>query len=40
VEDAVKDILLATERYDKSDPIDLGSGKEIRVKLLWRQLRS
>jgi len=32
VEDAVKGILLATERYDKSDPVNLGSGMEISIR--------
>lgn len=31
VEDAAEGILLATERYDKSDPVNLGSGMEISV---------
>lgn len=30
VEDAAEGIVLATERYDKPDPINLGIGKEIR----------
>jgi GDP-L-fucose synthase len=32
VEDAVEGILLATERYNGSDPVNLGSGMEISVK--------
>ena len=32
VEDAVEGILLATERYNKSDPINLGAGFEISIK--------
>lgn len=32
VEDAARGILLATERYDKSDPVNLGSGFEISIK--------
>lgn len=32
VEDAVEGILLATEKYDKSDPINLGSSFEISIK--------
>jgi GDP-L-fucose synthase len=32
VEDAAEGILLATENYDRSDPVNLGSGKEIRIK--------
>ena len=34
VEDAVEGILLATEKYDKSDPANLGSGMEIEIKEL------
>ncbi|HPD07498.1 MAG TPA: GDP-L-fucose synthase [Candidatus Bipolaricaulis sp.] len=32
VEDAAEGILLATERYNKPDPVNLGSGEEIRIK--------
>lgn len=32
VEDAAEGIILATERYDKSDPINLGSSFEISIK--------
>lgn len=32
VDDAAEGILLATEKYDKSDPINLGVGKEITIK--------
>lgn len=32
VEDAVEGILLATEKYNKSEPINLGSGIEISIK--------
>lgn len=31
VKDAADGILTATERYNKSDPVNLGSGKEIRI---------
>jgi GDP-L-fucose synthase len=34
VEDAAEGILLATERYNKPDPVNLGSGKEITIKEL------
>lgn len=34
VEDAAEGILLATEKYDKPDPINLGVGKEITIKEL------
>lgn len=32
VEDAAEGILLATERYDGSEPVNLGSGSEIHIK--------
>jgi GDP-L-fucose synthase len=32
VEDAVEGIILATERYDKSDPVNLGSAFEVTIK--------
>jgi GDP-L-fucose synthase len=32
VEDAAEGILLAAERYDKSDPVNLGTGQEIRIR--------
>jgi len=32
VEDAAEGILLAAERYDGSEPVNLGSGREIRIK--------
>jgi GDP-L-fucose synthase len=32
VDDAAEGILLAAERYDKSDPVNLGSGMEIRIR--------
>lgn len=31
VEDAAEGILLATEHYDKPDPVNLGSGREITI---------
>lgn len=34
VEDAAEGILLATEKYNKSDPVNLGSGFEISIKEL------
>ena len=34
VEDAAEGILAATEKYDKPDPINLGTGKEITIKQL------
>ncbi|MCK9602803.1 MAG: GDP-L-fucose synthase [Candidatus Omnitrophica bacterium] len=34
VEDAARGILLATEKYDKSEPVNLGSGQEISIKNL------
>jgi GDP-L-fucose synthase len=32
VDDAAEGIVLAAERYDKPDPVNLGSGKEISIK--------
>jgi GDP-L-fucose synthase len=32
VEDAAEGIVLATERYDKPDPVNLGSGMEISIR--------
>jgi GDP-L-fucose synthase len=32
VEDAAEGILMATEHYNGSEPVNLGSGKEIRIK--------
>jgi GDP-L-fucose synthase len=32
VQDAAEGIILATEKYDKSDPVNLGAGFEIRIK--------
>ena len=34
VEDAAEGILLATEKYNKPDPVNLGTGKEITIKEL------
>lgn len=34
VEDAAEGIVLATEKYDKSDPVNLGTGFEISIKNL------
>ncbi len=34
VEDAAEGILLATEKYNKRDPVNLGSGKEITIREL------
>jgi len=34
VEDAADAILLASERYDSSDPVNVGSGEEISIKEL------
>jgi len=31
-EDAAEGIVLATERYDKSDPVNLGTGREVTIK--------
>jgi len=32
IEDAVEGIILATEKYDKPDPVNLGAGFEIKIK--------
>ncbi len=40
VEDAAEGILLATEKYDKSDPVNLGSGFEISIKNLAELIAS
>jgi GDP-L-fucose synthase len=34
VDDAAEAVLLATEKYDKADPINLGSGREIKIEVL------
>ena len=34
VEDAAEGIIAATERYDKPDPVNLGTGKEIKIEEL------
>jgi GDP-L-fucose synthase len=34
VDDAAEGILLATERYDEPDPVNLGSGREVSIKEL------
>ena len=38
VEDCAEAIVLATERYDRSDPVNLGTGKEISIKNLTEQI--
>ncbi|HEY5211982.1 MAG TPA: GDP-L-fucose synthase [Acidobacteriaceae bacterium] len=38
VEDAAEGILLATEQYDKSDPVNLGSGMEISIRDLAKTI--
>jgi GDP-L-fucose synthase len=38
VEDAAEGILLATERYNKPDPVNLGAGREIAIKDLVHQI--
>lgn len=38
VEDGVEGIILATEKYDKSDPINLGSGNDISIKDLVKTI--
>lgn len=39
VADAAYGILLATEKYEKSDPVNLGSGKEISIKDLANTIK-
>ena len=38
VEDAARGILLAAERYDKTDPVNLGSGMEISIRDLTARI--
>jgi len=38
VDDAVEGILLASERYDSSEPVNLGSGYEVTIAELVRQI--
>lgn len=38
VEDAAEGTLLAAERYEQSDPVNLGSGQEIRIKDLMETI--
>lgn len=40
VEDAADGIVLATEKYDKSDPVNIGAGFEISIKDLVEKIRS
>tara|TARA_Y100000588_G_scaffold387643_1_gene485867 strand:- start:1335 stop:2294 length:960 start_codon:yes stop_codon:yes gene_type:complete len=40
VEDAARGIVLAAERYDSSEPVNLGSGKEISVRDLSQKIRN
>ncbi len=39
VEDAAKGIVLATEKYDKSDPVNIGAGFEISIKDLAEKIK-
>jgi GDP-L-fucose synthase len=39
VEDAARGIVLATERYNKSEPVNLGAGKEISIRDLVEIIR-
>ncbi len=34
MDDAAKGIVLATERYDKPEPVNIGSGREVPIKEL------
>lgn len=40
VEDAAEGIVLAAERYDKPDPVNLGSGVEVTIRDLARMIQS
>lgn len=40
VEDCAKAILLATEKYDKSDPVNIGSSEEISIKDLANKIKN
>ena len=39
VDDAAEAVILATERYDKSDPVNIGSGQEIAINDLVEMIR-
>ena len=39
VEDAAEAVLLAAEKYDKADPVNLGSGAEISIRDLLQKIR-
>ena len=39
VEDAARAVVLAAERYDKPDPVNLGSGEEITIRELANLIR-
>ena len=39
VEDAAEGIVLAAERYDKSDPVNLGAGSEVAIRDLAERVR-
>ena len=39
VEDAARAIILATERYNKTDPVNLGAGQEISIKDLVKNIQ-
>lgn len=40
VEDAAKGIVLATEKYDKSEPVNIGAGFEISIKDLAEKIKN
>lgn len=40
VEDAAEGIVLATQKFNKSDPINIGSGQEISIKDLAEQIKN
>jgi GDP-L-fucose synthase len=39
VEDAARAIVMATQRYDKSDPVNIGAGFEISIKDLVNKIK-
>ena len=40
VDDAAEGILLATEKYNRSDPVNIGSGFEISIKELAEKIKA
>jgi GDP-L-fucose synthase len=40
VEDAAEGIAMATEKYDSSDPVNLGNGHEISIRVLAEKIKN